>query len=63
MGLRHILQPGGEVSDIVSRAGLPCSVALLGGHVQVDMQVFTLKGLHTRRADANAPAVTPYFIL
>ena len=46
--------------DMESRTGLPCSVALLDGHAQVDMPVFTRECLNTR---ADASAVTLYFML
>ena len=40
--------------DEASRTGLSCSVALLGGHAQVDTLFFTQECLYTRMADASA---------
>ena len=63
--------------DEANRTGLPCLVALLGRHAQVDMHVFTQECLHPRMSSpenvftreylhprmADASVVSPYFIL
>ena len=54
-GIEAHFKAGGESEmNEASRTGLSCSVALLGGHAQVDTLFFTQECLYTRMADASA---------